>query len=47
MSGDSSVWVGKSFLDLFTVTVFATTLGISAVGGLMMLATGFRISLDS
>ncbi|WP_114195028.1 hypothetical protein [Edaphovirga cremea] len=32
MSGNSSVWVGKSFLDLFTATVFATTLGISAVG---------------
>ncbi len=78
MSGDSSVLVAKSFLDLFTATVFATTLGISvatialpqlaiqlllafaavlilplttpamladfsAVGGLMMLATGFRI----
>ncbi len=78
MTGDASVLVAKSLLDLFTATIFATTLGLavaaialpqlciqlalafgavillplttpamqadfSAVGGLMMLATGFRI----
>lgn len=78
MTGDASVLIAKSFLDLFTATIFAASLGIavaliaipqmaiqlllafgavfilplttaamqadfSAVGGLMMLATGLRI----
>jgi uncharacterized membrane protein YqgA involved in biofilm formation len=78
MGGDASVLIAKSFLDVFTAAIFATTLGISvafiavpqltiqlalafaaqqilphttsamladftAVGGLIMLATGFRI----
>lgn len=78
MTGDASVLIAKSFLDLFTSLIFATTLGyavavialpqlviqlllaygaifilplttpgmqadFSAVGGVLMLATGFRI----
>ncbi|WP_419236426.1 DUF554 domain-containing protein [Serratia fonticola] len=78
MTGDASVLIAKSFLDLFTALIFASTLGLavaliavpqlviqlalafgavfilplttpamqadfSAVGGLMMLATGLRI----
>ncbi|HED4875118.1 TPA: DUF554 domain-containing protein [Stenotrophomonas maltophilia] len=78
MTGDASILIAKSFLDLFTAAIFATTLGyavatiavpqlviqlslafgavlilpltspqmiadFSAVGGLLMLATGFRI----
>ena len=78
MSGDSSILLAKSILDLFTAAVFATSLGyavaiialpqlliqlalahgavavmplttpvlladFSAVGGVLMLATGFRI----
>lgn len=78
MTGDTSVLIAKSFLDLFTSAIFATTLGFavaivavpqliiqlllawgaifilplttpamqadfSAVGGVLMFATGFRI----
>jgi uncharacterized membrane protein YqgA involved in biofilm formation len=78
MTGDTSVMIAKSFLDLFTAAIFATTLGFavavvavpqliiqlllaygavfilplttpemqadfSAVGGVLMFATGFRI----
>lgn len=78
MTGDYTVLIAKSFLDLFTACIFATSLGFavcaialpqlaiqlalafcavlivphttpamqadfSAVGGLLMLATGFRI----
>ncbi|EKY3200058.1 DUF554 domain-containing protein [Cronobacter turicensis] len=78
MTGDASVLIAKSFLDLFTAGIFATTLGVavsvifvpqliiqlalaygavfilpfttpemqadfSAVGGVLMVATGFRI----
>lgn len=78
MTGDSSILIAKSFLDFFTATIFATTLGIAvaaisvpmlviqltlatcatlilplttpammadftAVGGLLLLATGLRI----
>lgn len=78
MTGDSSVLIAKSFLDLFTSAIFATSLGFavaivavpqliiqlllaygaiyilpltttnmqadfSAVGGVLMFATGFRI----
>lgn len=78
MTGDTSVLIAKSFLDLFTAAIFATTLGyavavvavpqliiqlllaygavfilpmttpamqadFSAVGGVLMFATGFRI----
>jgi uncharacterized protein len=79
MTGDHSILLAKSFLDLFTSAIFATSLGyavatvavpqlaiqlclafgatlimplttpqmiadFSAVGGLIMLATGFRIA---
>jgi len=79
MTGDSSLLIVKSFLDLFTAAIFATALGysvatlaipqfliqgslfllatrilplttplmiadFSAVGGLIMVATGFRIA---
>ena len=78
MTGDTSILIAKSFLDLFTAAIFATSLGVavamvaipqlaiqlllaygaiyilplttpvmqadfSAVGGVLMLATGFRI----
>jgi uncharacterized membrane protein YqgA involved in biofilm formation len=78
MTGDSTILIAKSFLDLFTAGIFATSLGFavaaiaipqvliqlalahgavvimplttpmliadfSAVGGVLMLATGFRI----
>lgn len=78
MTGDASILIAKSFLDLFTAAIFATSLGFpviviavpqliiqlalaygavqimplttpemiadfSAVGGLLMLATGLRI----
>ncbi|WP_159873855.1 MULTISPECIES: DUF554 domain-containing protein [unclassified Raoultella] len=78
MTGDTSVLIAKSFLDLFTAAIFATTLGyavavvavpqliiqlllaygaifilplttpamqadFSAVGGVLMFTTGFRI----
>jgi uncharacterized membrane protein YqgA involved in biofilm formation len=78
MTGDATILIAKSFLDLFTAAIFATTLGyavatiavpqlliqlslafgavlimplttpamvadFSAVGGLLMLATGLRI----
>jgi len=78
MTGDPSILIAKSFLDFFTATIFATTLGIAvsaicvpmlliqlalatcatlilplttpammadftAVGGLLLLATGLRI----
>lgn len=78
MTGDTSVLIAKSFLDLFTAAIFATSLGFavavvafpqlviqlilaygavfilplttaemqadfSAVGGVLMFATGFRI----
>ncbi|MDQ0157181.1 DUF554 domain-containing protein [Robertmurraya andreesenii] len=79
MTGDTSLLISKSFLDLFTATIFATSLGyivmivaipqflimitlyfcagsimpftasfmigdFSAVGGIIMIATGLRIS---
>ena len=75
MTGDPSILIAKAFLDFFTATIFATTLGIAvcvpmlliqlalatcatlilplttpammadftAVGGLLLLATGLRI----
>ena len=51
MSGDHSVLISKSILDLFTAAIFACSLGMvvcmindfKACGGFLMLATGFRM----
>ncbi|EPY7392003.1 DUF554 domain-containing protein [Klebsiella quasipneumoniae] len=70
MTGDASILIAKAFLDFFTATIFACTLGIavaaisvpmlliqltlaacaammladfSAVGGMLLVATGLRI----
>ncbi|MDU1272329.1 MAG: DUF554 family protein [Escherichia coli] len=46
MTGDPSILIAKSFLDFFTAMIFACSsmmADFSAVGGLLLLATGLRI----